>query len=62
MNIVEKILRRASGKERIKPGEIIEVTPDLVMSHDGDNIYNIESFKDLFKGEKVWDPQKSSWV
>jgi len=32
--IAEKILARASGRERVTPGEIIWATPDVVINHD----------------------------
>lgn len=58
MNIVEKILSRVSGKSEVHCGDILEVTPDFVMSHDGDNIYNIESFEQLFHAKQVKNPER----
>jgi 3-isopropylmalate/(R)-2-methylmalate dehydratase large subunit len=58
VNIVEKILMRASGKSNLKTGEIIEVIPDLVMNHDGDNIYNIQAFKNQFKANFIVNRDK----
>ena len=34
MTVCEKVLARASKKERVSPGEIIDAYPDLAMSHD----------------------------
>jgi len=46
MTACEKILSRASGIERVKPGDFIEARPDLAMSHD--NTYLIyRSFKEI---------------
>ncbi len=56
MNVTEKILARAAGKEIINPGEIIEVNVDLAMSHDGTSPPTINTFKKI--SDKVWDPDK----
>ena len=34
MNIIEKILANASGKQQVSPGEIIEANIDAAMMHD----------------------------
>lgn len=56
MNITEKILARAAGKEEVHPGEIIEVDVDLAMAHDGTSPPTINNFKKI--QDKVWDPEK----
>ena len=32
--LTEKLLARASGRDRVQPGEIVVVEPDVIMSHD----------------------------
>lgn len=56
MNVTEKILARAAGKEEVHPGEIIEVDVDLAMAHDGTSPPTINNFKKI--QDKVWDPEK----
>ena len=56
MNITEKILSRASGKDEVRPGEIIEAEVDLAMSHDGTSPPTINTFNKI--ADKVWDPEK----
>jgi methanogen homoaconitase large subunit len=56
MNITEKILARAAGKEVVNPGEIIEVDVDLAMSHDGTSPPTINTFNKI--SDRVWDPDK----
>ncbi len=34
MTLTEKLLARASGRKRVKPGDIVVVEPDVVLSHD----------------------------
>jgi 3-isopropylmalate/(R)-2-methylmalate dehydratase large subunit len=51
----EKILAQKSGLSNTIPGQIVEITPDVVLSHD-----NTAPIFGLFKqmgGEKVFDPQ-----
>ncbi|MBM4242135.1 MAG: homoaconitate hydratase family protein, partial [Euryarchaeota archaeon] len=56
MNITEKILAKASGKDDIHPGEIIEVNIDLAMTHDGTSPPTIKTFRKV--ADKVWDREK----
>ena len=55
MNITEKILSKKAGHEVI-PGEIIEISVDLAMSHDGTSPPAIKTFEKL--ADKVWDSDK----
>ena len=57
MNIVEKILARASGKDEVSPGEIVEASVDVAMIHDLTGPLAIESFRKI-GAEKVWDSQR----
>jgi 3-isopropylmalate/(R)-2-methylmalate dehydratase large subunit len=62
MTIGEKILARASGKELVKPGEIITAKVDLCMSNDGTTHLNIDIFENQLKAEKVFDPDKVIFI
>lgn len=55
--ITEKILARAAGAERVKPGEIINVRLDAVIGHD---IGGTAAFRQLEKMRinRVFDPDK----
>jgi len=57
MNIIEKILARASSKEKVTPGEIVEANIDVVMIHDLTGPLSIESFQKI-GAKKVWDNQR----
>lgn len=65
MNIVEKILARASSKERVSPGDVIFVNVDKVMIHDVSGPGVIKVFDKLKKQginvDKLWDSSKV-WV
>ena len=56
MNITEKILARASGKEFIRPGDIIEARVDMAMSHEKAGSGFFENFERL--NLKIWDKDK----
>ncbi|MDR3602612.1 MAG: 3-isopropylmalate dehydratase large subunit [Desulfosporosinus sp.] len=58
MTIGEKILARASGKDIVKPGEIITAKVDLCMTNDATTHLSIDIFEQQLKAEKVFDPQK----
>jgi len=57
MNIVEKILAKASGKDEVTPGEMVEASIDVAMIHDLTGPLTIESFQKI-GAEKVWDTQR----
>ena len=65
MNIVEKILARASGRENVSPDDIIFADIDKVMVHDVSGPGVIKVFDKLKKQgvnvDKLWDPSKV-WV
>jgi len=57
MNIIEKILANASGKQQVSPGEIIEANIDAAMIHDLTGPLAIKSFREI-GAKKVWDNNK----
>lgn len=54
LTFAEKLLALKTGKSKTVPGEIVEVTPDVCMSHDN-TAYIAQTFKKIGV-EKVWDP------
>ena len=65
MNIVEKILARASGKPQVSPDDVIFANVDKVMLHDVSGPGVIKVFEKLKNQgilvDKLWDPTKV-WV
>ncbi len=65
MNIVEKILARASGKSSVSPDDVIFANVDKVMVHDVSGPGVMKVFDKLKKQgvsvDKLWDPTKV-WV
>lgn len=56
MNMTEKILAKASGKDEVFAGEIIEANVDLALTHDGSSPPTIKTFKKI--ANRVWDNGK----
>jgi 3-isopropylmalate/(R)-2-methylmalate dehydratase large subunit len=65
MNIVEKILARASGKSKVSPDDVVFANVDKVMMHDVSGPGVIKVFDKLKKQgisvDKLWDSSKV-WV
>jgi len=55
--IVEKILAKASGKERVSAGDFVLADVDVVFAHDGTALLAIESMQEIGV-EKVFDKDK----
>ncbi|HIE18712.1 TPA: 3-isopropylmalate dehydratase large subunit, partial [Candidatus Bathyarchaeota archaeon] len=54
MNIAEKILAYASGREEVKPGEIVQPKVDMAMVNEITGPLAIQAFKKIGV-PKVWD-------
>jgi 3-isopropylmalate/(R)-2-methylmalate dehydratase large subunit len=54
--LAEKVLARASGSERVVPGQIIEGNVDLAMMHE-QGAQTVGPFHQM-GAEKVWDPER----
>ncbi len=57
MTLAQKMLATAVGRDSVAVGEILEVEPDLVLTHDHQGPMTIREFEE-FGQEKVWDPTK----
>src|SRR5512139_4279311 len=61
MTVVEKILARASGRDAVRAGEVVEPSVDLAMSHENAALV-VNQFAEVFKGTglepRIWDPSK----
>jgi 3-isopropylmalate/(R)-2-methylmalate dehydratase large subunit len=57
MTITEKILARAAGKDKVRPGELVSAKIDLVMCHDVTTPPAISMLK-AHGIDKVFDPDK----
>jgi len=57
MNLTEKILAQASGKEKVSPREIVEAKVDVVMVNDLTGPLAVEAFRKIGV-PNVWDNKK----
>jgi len=61
MTVVEKILARATGKESVRVGDVVEPAVDLAMSHENAALV-INQFREIYQGTplepKPWDPER----
>jgi 3-isopropylmalate/(R)-2-methylmalate dehydratase large subunit len=61
MTVVEKILARATGRNSVKVGDVVEPGVDLAMSHENAALV-INQFLEVFRGTnrepEIWDPSK----
>jgi len=65
MTTVEKILARAAGRQRVRPGDVVEPAVDLAMSHENAALV-INQFAAIYDGlplpPRVWDPDRIAIV
>ena len=61
LTVVEKILARASGRESVRAGDVVEPSVDLAMSHENGALV-INQFLEIYAGTArepaVWDPSR----
>jgi 3-isopropylmalate/(R)-2-methylmalate dehydratase large subunit len=55
--LAEKILARASGNERVRPGQIVTCAVDLLMMHDSGGPRRVAQ-RLVQLGARVWDPDR----
>jgi 3-isopropylmalate/(R)-2-methylmalate dehydratase large subunit len=65
MTVVEKILARATGRDALRAGDVVEPGVDLAMSHENAALV-INQWNEVFEGTglepKLWDPSKIAIV
>lgn len=54
--LIQKIIAASSGRDQVKTGEIVFVTPHRILSHDNSAAI-IKIFRKM-GAERVWDPEK----
>lgn len=57
MTVIEKIVKRNTGLDQVKPGDIVTVNVDRVMIHDIFIPFVAEKFEEMGFA-KLWDPEK----
>jgi 3-isopropylmalate/(R)-2-methylmalate dehydratase large subunit len=62
MNMMEKILAKASGRRQVVPGDIVVANVDLMVMHDLSSNLVSRVFRDELGGGKIADPSKIVFV
>jgi homoaconitate hydratase family protein len=62
MNMIEKILARASGKPEVRPGEVVIAKVDLMVMHDLSANFVTRVFRDELGGGTIADPSRIVFV
>jgi len=62
MNMIEKILAKASGKKEVVPGEVVIANVDLMVMHDLSANFVTRVFREELDGGKILDPSRIAFV
>ena len=62
MNMIEKILARASGKTNVAPGEVVVAKVDLMVMHDLSANFVTRVFREELGGGSIHDPSRIAFV
>jgi homoaconitate hydratase family protein len=62
MNMIEKILAKASGKSEVRPGEVVVANVNLMVMHDLSANFVTRVFRDELGGGTIADPSRIAFV
>ena len=62
MNMIEKILARASGRKQVAPGEIVVANVDRMVLHDLSSNLVSKVFENEMGGGEIFDPDRIAFV
>jgi 3-isopropylmalate/(R)-2-methylmalate dehydratase large subunit len=62
MNMIEKILAKASGKKEVVPGEVVIANVDLMVMHDLSANFVARVFREELGGGTILDPSRIAFV
>jgi homoaconitase/3-isopropylmalate dehydratase large subunit len=62
MNMIEKILARASGRDQVRPGEVVVANVDLMVLHDLSANFVTRVFREEIEDGKIDDPARIAFV
>jgi homoaconitate hydratase family protein len=62
MNMIEKILAKASGKREVLPGEVVIANVDLMVMHDLSANFVARVFREELGGGSILDPSRIAFV
>jgi len=62
MNMIEKILAKASGKKHVEPGEVVIANVNLMVMHDLSANFVTRVFREELGGGSILDPSRIAFV
>jgi len=62
MNMIEKILAKASGKKEVAPGEVVIANVDRMVMHDLSANFVTRVFREELEGGSILDPSRIAFV
>jgi len=62
MNMIEKIMARARGKNEVEPGEVVIAKVDRMVMHDLSANFVMRVFRDELGGGEIADPDRIAFV
>jgi 3-isopropylmalate/(R)-2-methylmalate dehydratase large subunit len=62
MNMIEKILARASGKKEVRPGDVVVAKVDLMVMHDLSSNFVMKVFESEMENAAIADPSRIAFV
>jgi len=62
MNMIEKILARASGKKQVEPGDVVVANVDRMVLHDLSSNLVAKVFEQEMGGGQIFDPDRIAFV
>src|SRR6202046_1177777 len=58
MNVIEKILAKASGNKEVRPGDVVVANVDLMVMHDLSSNFVMKVFENEMEDAKIKDPPR----
>jgi 3-isopropylmalate/(R)-2-methylmalate dehydratase large subunit len=62
MNVIEKVLAKASGKKEVRPGDVVVANVDLMVMHDLSSNFVMKVFENEMENAKIADPSRITFV
>src|SRR6202161_4969122 len=62
MNVIEKILAKASGNKEVRPGDVIVANVDLMIMHDLSSNFVMKVFENEMESTGIKDPSRIAFA
>jgi len=62
MNVIEKILAKASGNKEVRPGDVVVANVDLMVMHDLSSNFVMKVFENEMQNAAIADPSRIAFV